>query len=98
MPDSPEATTGNVDSIIRKYFPHATGEDVEHIAWGRTGYPVFFGKNDPVAQFEKQVRDYAAGLTIGWKFCELCNGWGSVGPLCIDCHQTIRLSSNREAP
>ena len=63
----------NVLEIVRSYFPDLPDEELEHILWGRTGYPSFFINEEPVAVLKKQLKEYAAAKAKYVHICDFCN-------------------------
>lgn len=59
--------------IAREVFPNASDDELEHIVWGHTGFPVFWNiptdGDTPEACFRKQLETYRDG---GGRELSLC--------------------------
>jgi hypothetical protein len=80
VPDSP-----TISGIVREYFPTATDEQIEHILWGKTGFPGFWQMprdgQSPEACLRSQLAREAERVGRGLTVCFLC---GSDMPLAGD--------------
>lgn len=77
--------------VVREYFPDAPEGEVDHIIWGRTGYPVFW-QGDPETSFRRSLRRHMKARQRGYKvFCDFCNEQATSGGwLCRCCKKTWR--------
>jgi hypothetical protein len=47
-----------IADVVRRYFPDATSEQVDHILWNHTGFPAFF-VGDPITALRSQLCAFA---------------------------------------
>ena len=80
--------------IAREYFPDADDGELEHIIWGRTGFPSFWPDDErtPEENFRAQLQAHKDHVDAGRVECPVCEGgWISaeigLGP-CSRCNGT----------
>jgi len=66
----------NAHAIIKEYFPDATSDECEFIAWEKTGYPCFWNipedGNTPEECFRYQVNRVKLARDTGRQVCWFC--------------------------
>ena len=52
--------------VAKEYFPDASDSDLEHIIWGKTGYPGFWPNKDitPEENFRNQLSELQEAVKI----------------------------------
>ena len=78
--------------IVREVFPKADDAFIEHVVWGRTGFPGFFALKEGQTVEDKmreQLIEFRTALDLcpkGKRLCDHCNNFVSKAAWhCISC-------------
>lgn len=79
------------EEIAREYFPDASKRELEHVIWGRTGFPSFWPEGYATAEeaFRAQLAEHRDALAAGMTDCPDCSGgWKPLEAPCGRCGGT----------